>query len=111
MNSLNVAADPSPAIQRAIDEIAFHASMLALHSAVTGAGDSPELPGADAQAAHETLVLLEESVSRSRYTQGPIEAGEDRRCVAERMRRIGGRSALIPVQRLPEHNTSFGDVR
>ena len=124
MNHTNVTIDPMPAILRAIDEIAFHSSILALNAAVAAAGQSPQLQEADAQAARETLALIEESMTRSphrpveisvpvlRIRPRQVEAGtESPHRVEEEIRRIGATVPLPQTRRAASRNPGFEETR
>jgi Methyl-accepting chemotaxis protein (MCP) signalling domain len=104
MNEIRVASDRISDILRAIDEIAFHTSMLALNAAVEAAGEVPVSPVWSAQAASDTLALIE----------GSITEGEALRGVAERLRRmrcvpadISQNPALVAVRQ----TRPFSDAR
>ena len=88
MNEIKVASDRIPGILRAIDEISFHTSMLALNAAVQAASEAPAPSLWSDQAATETLALIEASIDGATPAASPAADGEALRGVAERLRRM-----------------------
>ena len=62
MNEIPARRKRTPDVVRAIDEIAFQTNLLTLNAAVEAAGDHSEAPWS-AQAARETLALIEQSIN------------------------------------------------
>jgi hypothetical protein len=112
-----------PAILQALDEIAFHTSMLALNAAVTAAGQAPAPEEANTQAARDTLALIEESITRARHSAPevlvPVVRASRRQSetetlqgVAERIRRMRCPAPPAPTRRAAARNTRpFGETR
>jgi hypothetical protein len=99
MNQIKATSERMPGILRTIDEIAFHTSLVALNAAVTAAGESAAQSLWNAQAATDTLALIEESI--------PGTDAEALRGVAERLRRMRCAPALVPVRQA----RPFSDAR
>jgi hypothetical protein len=99
MNQIKAASDRIPGILRTIDEIAFHASLVALNAAVAAPSEAPAQSSWNAQAASDTLALIEESI--------PGTDVEALRGVTERLRRM----RCAPI-RVPVHQARpFSDAR
>jgi hypothetical protein len=114
MNQIKVASNRIPGILRVIDEISFHTSMLALNAAVQAASEAPAPSLWSAEAANETLALIEASIDRATPAASPAADGEALRGVAERLRRmrcvpagIGQHAARVAVRQ----TRPFGDAR
>jgi hypothetical protein len=114
MNEIKVASDTIPGILRTIDEIAFHTSMLALNAAVAAADEAPAQSLWNAQAASDTLALIEESITCTEAAARPAatyrETGTDveaLRGVAERLRRMRCAPARVSVHQA----RPFSDAR
>jgi hypothetical protein len=69
MKEIKVSNDRIPDIVRAIDEIAFHTSILALNDAVEAACDASSPSLSNSLAANDTLALIEESILRSQQRE------------------------------------------
>jgi hypothetical protein len=105
------ARDNMPAILRAIDEIAFHNSMIALNLAIAAAGESTAAAQTESLAARETLALVEESLRRSQPCPPSVASGmEELRCMAERSRPTGA-TLTPPSRHVARRISSCGDVR
>ena len=66
---------------RAIDEITFQASILKLNAAVEAAGEPSQMPWS-AEAASQTLALIEDSINHSPVFRGTKRTGAGRELVA-----------------------------
>ena len=69
MNEMNVMSTRTTGRVQAIDEIAFHTSILALQAAVEAGGEACPVAGWSARAASHTLALIEQSLNYSPQTE------------------------------------------
>ena len=69
MNEMNVMSTRTTGRVQAIDEIAFHTSILALQAAVEAGGEACPVAGWSARAASDTLALIEQSLNYSPQTE------------------------------------------
>ena len=89
MNEITAARKRIPGIIRAIDEITFQASILKLNAAVEAAGGRCRTPWS-AEAATQTLALIEDSINRS-----PVFLGA--RCTGGNRELLAGADELHPM--------------